>query len=337
MKDRFKLLRMQEEAGIKLTEDFETEQPLASDQKENGEVPKERKASSEAAEAARQRAASIEVAPTARPTLDDKLAPGTAVGTSTGPAPDERSPVDWDLWQSVVYEGPAAVSRTSPDEMSHAIALGIPSAIRGVVWQVLAQSQSAELTAIYYDLANRSTEKTASFSELKLKSEELKRQSSGLQSDGAPAEKSQGKSSAVHSSASSMHSAPSSPSEPNGSMTIPPTDVSHEANSMDAHLKVPENAEIEKRRRSEDEADKLQKLDRAIRRDLGARTSYSKFLMSQGLQTGLHGLCKAYALYDEEVGYAQGMNFIAMPILFNVSPSLRWSALGKSTNMTSDA
>ncbi len=27
---------------------------------------------------------------------------------------------------------------------------------------------------------------------------------------------------------------------------------------------------------------------------------------------------KRYALYDEDVGYAQGMNFIAMPLLFNV-------------------
>ena len=29
--------------------------------------------------------------------------------------------------------------------------------------------------------------------------------------------------------------------------------------------------------------------------------------MSAGLQEGLFGICKAYALYDEDVGYAQGM------------------------------
>jgi len=40
---------------------------------------------------------------------------------------------------------------------------------------------------------------------------------------------------------------------------------------------------------------------------MGTRTSYSKFLMSAGLQEGLFGICKAYALYDEDVGYAQGM------------------------------
>ncbi|KAG9997569.1 RabGAP/TBC, partial [Aureobasidium melanogenum] len=55
-----------------------------------------------------------------------------------------------------------------------------------------------------------------------------------------------------------------------------------------------------------------------IRRDLGARTAYSKYIASAGLQDGLFGICKAYALYDEPVGYAQGMNFIAMPLLFNM-------------------
>lgn len=60
------------------------------------------------------------------------------------------------------------------------------------------------------------------------------------------------------------------------------------------------------------------KLEKTIKRDLGARTSYSKYLMAAGLQDGLFGICKAYALYDEAVGYAQGMNFIAMPLLFNM-------------------
>ena len=58
---------------------------------------------------------------------------------------DPSTPVDWDLWQSVVYEGPAAVARTSPEEPNRAIATGIPNAIRGVVWQVLAQSKNEEL------------------------------------------------------------------------------------------------------------------------------------------------------------------------------------------------
>jgi hypothetical protein len=63
----------------------------------------------------------------------------------------------------------------------------------------------------------------------------------------------------------------------------------------------------------------LARLEKAIRRDMGTRTSYSKFASAQGLQDGLFGVCKAYALFDEAVGYAQGMNFIVMPLLFNVS------------------
>ncbi len=63
----------------------------------------------------------------------------------------------------------------------------------------------------------------------------------------------------------------------------------------------------------------LQKLEKAIRRDIGTRTSYSKFAAAQGLQESLFGACKAYALFDEGVGYAQGMNFLVMPLLFNVS------------------
>jgi hypothetical protein len=77
-----------------------------------------------------------------------------------------------------------------------------------------------------------------------------------------------------------------------------------------------ENARLKK---AKDEAVTLQKLEKTIRRDLGARTSYSKYFISQGSQESLYGLCKAYALYDEGVGYAQGMNFIVMPLLFNVS------------------
>ena len=41
------------------------------------------------------------------------LAPGTASGVSAGPSAltDPSAPVDWDLWQAVVDEGPAAVAR----------------------------------------------------------------------------------------------------------------------------------------------------------------------------------------------------------------------------------
>jgi hypothetical protein len=86
-----------------------------------------------------------------------------------------------------------------------------------------------------------------------------------------------------------------------------------------------ENARIKK---VKSEAAALQKLEKAIRRDLGARTSYSRYFVSQGNQESLFGLCKAYALYDEGVGYAQGMNFIVMPLLFNVS----WRCASRPTD-----
>ena len=78
-----------------------------------------------------------------------------------------------------------------------------------------------------------------------------------------------------------------------------------------ASLEAPTNEQVklsddDKHQGKEDSA-ALLKLERAIKRDLGARTSYSKFLMSAGLQGGLFNICKAYALFDEEVGYTQGM------------------------------
>lgn len=73
-----------------------------------------------------------------------------------------------------------------------------------------------------------------------------------------------------------------------------------------------------KKQKAKEDAASLAKLEKAIKRDLGARTSFSKFAASAGLQEGLFGVCKAYALFDEGVGYAQGMNFLVMPLLFNV-------------------
>ena len=74
----------------------------------------------------------------------------------------------------------------------------------------------------------------------------------------------------------------------------------------------------EKKKKAKEDAAALTKLEKMIKRDMGARTSFSKFATSAGLQDGLFGVCKAYALFDEGVGYAQGMNFLAMPLLFNV-------------------
>src|SRR5699024_5028378 len=90
---------------------------------------------------------------------------------------------------------------------------------------------------------------------------------------------------------------------------------------LDQEKLVKEQAasEAARKKKLKDDAAALYKLEKTIRRDLGARTSYSRYFVSQGNQESLFGLCKAYALYDEGVGYAQGMNFIIMPLLFNVS------------------
>lgn len=209
-----------------------------------------------------------------------KLPPGTVAGSAAGPS-EEQSNVNWDLWQSVVYEGPSAVARTSGDELNRAIANGIPQPIRGVVWQVLAESKNDELEQVYRELVARGTDKEIS-------QPPAVRRISGT-----------GEKESVTSSASSIHSDVSASVSPNmnGGDSFTPT---------------------EKKRRSKDETAALQKLEKTIRRDLGARTAYSKYIASAGLQDGLYGICKAYALYDEPVGYAQGMNFIAMPLLFNM-------------------
>lgn len=225
--------------------------------------------------------------PLLSPTLNMNLPPGTAAGTSVGPAAEPQE-VNWDLWQQVVYEGPAAVARTSGDELTKAITAGIPPAIRGVVWQVLAESKNEELENVYRTLKARGTDADIRPSG--------SRPPSTFSVNGIAALKD-----TVTSDASSEESARSGVIS---GRTTPPT--------TESHTKL--MAEKQKR-----EAAALQKLEKAIKRDLGTRTSYSKFTQSAGLQDGLFGVCKAYALFDEGVGYAQGMNFIAMPLLFNMS------------------
>ncbi|RDW75750.1 hypothetical protein BP5796_06571 [Coleophoma crateriformis] len=292
LKDRFKLLRMREEAGITtIGEDDKGEMNfggrspsgigfgLASPTSAAGEPP---------------------LSPLPRsPNLS--LAPGTASGVTAGPSAmnDPSHPVDWDLWQSVVYEGPAAVARTSAEELNRAIATGIPSAIRGVVWQVLAQSKNEELESVYRDLVARGTDKE----------KDRMSASSGAQSNGSTKETVQSSASSVHSDqstpATTLTNGPRSPSPPSEKDT-------------EAMVKAQAAAMADKKKKTKEDAAALLKLEKAIKRDLGARTSFSKFAASAGLQDGLFGVCKAYALFDEGVGYAQGMNFLAMPLLFNM-------------------
>jgi hypothetical protein len=290
LRDRFKFLRMREEAGITMGDELNPD-PTASIGLGIASPVSEEHPSGPASPLA---------GPNRAPTINPALAPGTAAGFASGPAGDIAEPVDWDLWQSVVNEGPAAIARTSSEELSRAIASGIPQVIRGVIWQVLAQSKSEELEGMYRELVARGTDKEYTTAKaLNL---------SSSQTNGNGKEKD-----SVASSSSSVHSDVSTPATTNGS-TNAMHSPSTTSESFEDSAKVQARVAAERKQ----SAAEVSKLEKVIKRDLGARTSYSKYVMAAGLQDGLFGICKAYALYDEAVGYAQGMNFIAMPLLFNM-------------------
>ncbi|KAI9770712.1 MAG: GTPase-activating protein [Geoglossum simile] len=314
LRDRFKLLRMREEAGITTLGDetggspvgrspglgLGATSPVATDEKEGihiGQVPH------------------LSPIPAS---ANMNLPPGTASGVSAGPSAmvDPASPVDWDLWQSVVYEGPAAVARTSPEELNRAIASGIPSAIRGVVWQVLAQSKNEELEGVYRDLVARGTEKE------KERMSDLSSSIAGIPAPGKN-DPSNGHTNgngrekeSIASSSSSVHSDPSIPSTSVNGVASPT--ASHSERDSETISRLQATLLAEKKKKAKEDAAALQKLEKVIKRDLGARTSFSKYTAAAGLQDALFGVCKAYALFDEGVGYAQGINFLAMPLLFNM-------------------
>jgi hypothetical protein len=306
LRDRFKLLRMREEAGItSLGDDDKGGSALAGLIGRSAGLglglgsPTSVIDDKELSLHANSPSSPVPTSPNPL-TINTALAPGTVSGVSAGPSAmaDPTAPVDWDLWQSVVYEGPTAVARTSAEELNRAIATGIPNAIRGVVWQVLAQSKNEELETVYRDLLSRGTDKD-------------KDRMSG--SSGATSVNGKEKEEVV-SSASSVHSDHSTPATAitNGMRSpSPPKD-------SEAIAKAHALSLAEKKKKAKEDAESLKKLEKVIRRDLGARTSYSKFAASAGLQEGLFGVCKSYALFDEGVGYAQGMNFLVMPLLFNV-------------------
>lgn len=326
LRDRFKLLRMREEAGIHTMEGAEVESSVGNSGVFAGLIGKstsvghgigypsnhlDDKDRGHDRSPAQSPSSDLPSSSSLNSSLNPKLAPGTASGLTAGLSSmnDPASPVDWDLWQSVVYEGPAAVARTSAEELSRAISSGIPSAIRGVVWQVLAQSKNEELEGVYRELVVRGTDK-----DLDLPAASRASNSTNILINGHAKERN-----TVASSSSSIHSDHSTPatSMTNG-MASPLS--SHEKDSETiANLQAAMNAE--RKKRSKEDAAALQKLEKVIKRDMGTRTSFSKYAASAGLQDGLFGVCKAYALFDEGVGYAQGMNFLVMPLLFNVSPS----------------
>ena len=251
-------------------------------------------------------------------TVDPTLAPGTVAGMSAGPSAmqDPEAPVDWDLWQAVVYEGPAAVAKTSPAELGRAIASGIPSAIRGVVWQVLAGSKNEELEGVYRELAARGTDRELAPSPQLAAGVGSAPHSANSMASAATASTHKD---SIASSASSEHehSNASTPATTNG-MTSP---VHATAPSLDGDAnaaKVQAAMSAERQKKAKDDLVALRKLEKSIRKDLGSRSNYSKYAAATGMQDALFGVCKAYALFDEAVGYAQGMNFIVMPLLFNV-------------------
>ncbi|RYO80717.1 hypothetical protein DL762_007522 [Monosporascus cannonballus] len=280
LRDRFKIVRMREEAGIALEGEHDgSTLGITSPAGENGH----------------------DLVPTSPLPLtpNPALAPGTVSGISAGPSAMADDQVDWDLWQSVVYEGPAAVARTSPEELNKAIATGIPNVIRGVVWQVLAQSKNEELEMTYKQLASRGNEKNRNRNSNATSVSSLSNGNGTLSSEKEP----------VASSASSVHSEQSGGS----GVKSPPS-----ADTTEAALKAQALSAAERKKKEKEDAANLLKLERTIRKDMGTRTSFSKHAAAAGLQEGLFGVCKAYALFDEGVGYAQGMNFLVMPLLFNM-------------------
>ena len=290
LKDQFKMLRMREEQTPETDE-----ASVASGAASISQSPEDAPSIAEGEDATPH--AALSTSPTS--TINNDLAPGTVSGISTS-ATDASAPVDWELWQQLVNNGPQAVNGTNSEELNAAIKRGIPQTIRGVIWQVLADSRNLELEEVYRELVVRGTDKDS----------DSRRPSNG-QVNGNSEIGSQ-------SSRTSVRSGRSSATPSNAGTSLSP------AHELDPEKLAKEQADAEtaRKKKAKDEAAVLQKLEKTIRRDLGARTSYSKYFVSQGNQESLFGLCKAYALYDEGVGYAQGMNFIAAPLLFNVSTSI---------------
>jgi hypothetical protein len=63
--------------------------------------------------------------------------------------------------------------------------------------------------------------------------------------------------------------------------------------------------------------------------DFGADEKKSKFAVAEGGQASLRRVLRAYSFYDREVGYCQGMNFIAgMFLTFMSEEDAFWLLVG---------
>ncbi|KAL9113282.1 MAG: hypothetical protein Q9227_002617 [Pyrenula ochraceoflavens] len=303
LRDQFKMLRLREEAGITSLDDSGEGGAIAGLIGRSASVGlgigsptsfgEEKKLGSGPSPATSPKS---ETGPSINSTIiDPNLAPGRAAGAATS---TPTTPIDWDFWQSVVNEGPQAVARTSPEELTQAIASGIPQTIRGVIWQVLASSKNDDLENVYRELIVRGTEK----------------ETSPTLSNGYPSGTL--KESSVASSRSSVHSDQSTPATSTNIGLVSPT--LSESKDPETNAKLQAALLAERKKKAADDAASLKKLEKMIKRDMGSRTSYSKYAVAAGFQDGLFNVCKAYALFDESVGYPQGMNFIIMPLLFNM-------------------
>lgn len=307
LRDRFKLLRMREEAGITEIENPEKTEGGAI----AGLIGRTTSISIGVASptSVAEDKASQPTSPVTSPagsvpplTVDTNLAPGTVSGLSAAPR-DSVQPIDWDFWQTVVNDGPQVVARTSPEELAQSIASGIPHTIRGVIWQVLASSKNEELEAVYHELLLTGTDKA------KEPSQEHPQAGQGY--DAVPEKAS------LASSGSSVHSDRSTPATSNV-VSSPTASVDNNPKESESLARSQAKLKIEQQKKVQDDLAALQKLEKAIKRDMGSRTSYSKYAVAAGFQDGLFNVCKAYALYDDAVGYPQGMNFVIMPLLFTM-------------------
>jgi hypothetical protein len=310
LRDQFKMLRMREEAGMASLEDPEkaeggaiagligrtTSLGVGIGSPTSMADEKDGTASTSAATSPQS------MLPPASP-IDPKLAPGTVSGLATS-ASDAAAPIDWDFWQSVVNEGPQVVARTSPEEMSQAIASGIPQTIRGVIWQVLANSKNDDLEVVYRDLLVKGTDKD-------IRDATQHTQVPAILANGTTKEKEP-----IASSGSSVHSDLSAPAT-SGNVGVTSPSTPHETDPVSA-AKLQAQLNGARQTKAKEDATALSKLEKMIKRDMGSRTSYSKYAVAAGFQDGLFNVCKAYALFDEAVGYPQGMNFIIMPLLFTM-------------------
>ncbi|KAL4803651.1 rab-GTPase-TBC domain-containing protein [Aspergillus unguis] len=308
LKDQFKLLRMREEGHVS-----EPDEASIASGRTSGRASVSHSVTSppsipeegEDDATATQPATSPSISPA---TVNPNLAPGTVSGVSAS-ATDAATPVDWELWQQLVNDGPQVLKGTNAEELNAAIKRGIPQTIRGVIWQILADSRNQYLEEVYRELVARGTDKE-------------KPQANGVANGNTEKD-------SVSSSRSSIHSERSTSAAPSNNSSSPSPSQEQDPEKLAKEQAASETA---RKKKAKEDSAMLQKLEKAIRRDLGARTSYSKYFVSQGNQDALFGLCKAYALYDEGVGYAQGMNFIVMPLLFNMDEAEAFTLMTRLMN-----